>query len=126
MKDQRPVYLNLFEYRFPITAIISILHRVSGAILFFSIPFILCALDHSLLDRQGFYEIKGIASNLFFKVILWGFFSALIYHVVAGFRHLLMDCHIGETKEGGRLGAQLTLGISIVLIALLGIGIFLC
>lgn len=126
MKKQRPVYLNLFQISFPITAIVSILHRISGVLLFFAIPLVLWALDQSLKDAFGFYTIHTFFGGLVCKIVLWGLLSAFIYHSVAGIRHFLMDCHIGETKEGGRLGAQITLGVSLILIVLLGIGLFLC
>lgn len=125
MNKPRPVYLNLFEYRFPITAIVSILHRVTGVALFLSIPFLLTALDASLSDRFSFDDIREILRSLPAKVIIFSILSAFIYHAVAGIRHFLMDLHIGETKEGGTLGARLVLGTSVILIAWLGIGIFL-
>ena len=125
MNKPRPVYLNLFEFRFPLTAIVSILHRVSGVLLFLSIPLILWALDASLDNRFSFAQVTSVLMHPLVKIITWAILSAFIYHVVAGIRHLLMDCHIGETKEGGRLGAQLTLALSIALIVLLGIGMFI-
>lgn len=126
MKKQRPVNLNLFQISFPITAIVSILHRVSGVILFFAIPLLLWALEQSLQDESGFYKIHTFLTGIGCKIVLWGVLSAFIYHSVAGIRHFLMDCHIGETKAGGRLGAQITLGVSLILIFMLGIGLFLC
>ncbi len=125
MNKPRPVYLNLFEYRFPLTAIVSILHRISGAILFLSIPFVLWAFDASLDNRFSFYEVREILTHPLAKLIIWGILSAFIYHAVAGIRHFLMDFEIGETKAGGLLGSQITIGVSVVLIVLLGIGIFL-
>jgi succinate dehydrogenase / fumarate reductase cytochrome b subunit len=121
----RPVYLNLFEIRLPLAAFVSILHRASGALLFLSIPFVLWVLDASLHNRFSFYDIRETLAHPVAKVIMWGILSAFIYHLVAGIRHFFMDCGIGETKEGGFLGAQITLGVSAVLIILLGIGIFL-
>ena len=56
--------------------------------------------------------------------MLWGVLSALLYHLVAGIRHLLMDAGLGESLEGGRLGAKILIVIAVVLIVLLGVWIW--
>ncbi|MCF7982485.1 MAG: succinate dehydrogenase, cytochrome b556 subunit, partial [Pseudomonadales bacterium] len=58
------------------------------------------------------------------KLIIWVVLSALIYHLVAGIKHLLMDFGIGETLKGGQVGAKLTLAISAALILLAGVAIW--
>lgn len=121
MKDQRPKNLNLFTIRFPLPAIVSILHRISGIILFILIPFALWGLQLSLTSEQDFTNLQLFFSTPLIKIIIWGFLSAFIYHFVAGIRHLLMDIHIGEELASGRCTSVLTLVISILLIALMGI-----
>jgi succinate dehydrogenase / fumarate reductase, cytochrome b subunit len=121
VKDQRPKNLNLFTIRFPLPAIVSILHRISGIILFILIPFALWGLQLSLTSEQDFTNLQLFFSNPVIKIIIWSFLSAFIYHFVAGIRHLLMDVHIGEGLQGGRFTSVLTLIISIILIALMGI-----
>jgi succinate dehydrogenase / fumarate reductase cytochrome b subunit len=121
VKHKRPVNLNLFTIRFPIPAIASILHRISGVILFLFIPFVLWGLHLSLASQQDFDDVHQFLTSLWVKLVIWGVLSALIYHLIAGIRHLLMDMGIGETIKSGKLGAQITIGISVIFIILAGI-----
>lgn len=121
MSKQRPKNLNLFTIRFPIPAIISILHRISGIILFLVVPFMLWGLSLSLSSPQDFDDLHLFLSSPFMKLLIWSCLSAFIYHFIAGIRHLLMDVHVGEELKSGRLSAKLTLVISIILIILAGI-----
>ena len=121
VKSKRPVNLNLLTIRQPIPAIVSILHRISGLILFIFIPFMICGLNSSLASEQDFNRLQLNLTSPFAKFIIWAVLSAFIYHLVAGIRHLLMDMSVGETLKGGRLSAQLTIVISLILIVLAGI-----
>ncbi len=97
VNSQRPVNLDLRTIKLPITAYASILHRISGVILFVSLVIALFLLDRSLSGPEGFVIVKSWMSNFFVKFIVWGMLSALIYHLVAGIRHLIMDLGIGES-----------------------------
>jgi len=121
VKDKRPINLNLLTIHFPIPAIVSILHRISGVVLFLVIPLMLWGLNLSLASPQDFDDIHRLLTTPCAKLMIWAVLSALIYHLVAGVRHLLMDVGIGETLKSGRLGAKLTIIISLVLIVLIGI-----
>ena len=121
MKNQRPRNLNLLTIRFPIPAIASILHRISGVILFILIPFILWGLSASLSSQQSFDNLHQFFSTPWIKFIIWLSLSAFFYHFVAGLRHLMMDIGIGEELKSGRLSAILTILIAAVLIILTGI-----
>lgn len=121
MKHKRPVNLNLFTIQFPIPAIVSILHRISGVILFLLIPFIIWGLGLSLVSQQDFDDLHQFMTAPFMKFIIWLFLSAFIYHFVAGIRHLFMDAGIGEELKSGKLSAKITIIISLVLIVLAGI-----
>ncbi len=121
VSKQRPKNLNLFSIRLPIPAIVSILHRISGVILFLLIPFLLWGLNLSLSSPEDFDELHLFLTSPLMKLLIWGCLSAFIYHFVAGIRHLLMDVHLGENLQSGRLSAKLTLFISIVMIILVGI-----
>lgn len=120
MNRVRPVNLNLFTIRFPLPAIVSILHRVSGVFLFLSIPILLWALDYSL-TQDGFDAMHDWRGNILTKLIIWAMLAAFLYHFVAGIRHLLSDIHIGSSLRSGRRTALMVLGFSIVLILLAGI-----
>ena len=121
MKHKRPINLNLFTIKFPITAIVSILHRLSGLLLFILIPFLLWGLNLSLSSQQDFDALYFRLTTPWSKFIIWLLLSAFIYHFVAGIRHLIMDAGIGEGLKSGRLGAILVLVISVILTLLAGI-----
>lgn len=116
--------LNLFTIRFPIPAIVSILHRISGIILFLSIPLVLWGFSLSLSSTEDFENIHQLFSTPFAKLIIWCIIAPFIYHFVAGIRHLLMDAHIGEELKSGRLSSYITLIVSAVLIVLAGVWIW--
>lgn len=123
VNSQRPVNLDLRTIKLPITAYASILHRITGVILFVSLIIALFLLGKSLSSAEDFAIVKSWMSNFFVKFIVWGMLSALIYHSVAGTRHLIMDLGIGETLEKGRLGAKVVLIVSAVLILTAGVWI---
>jgi succinate dehydrogenase / fumarate reductase, cytochrome b subunit len=124
VKHQRPVNLNLFTIRFPIAAIVSILHRISGVILFLLIPIMLWGLSLSLASPDSFDSLHQFLTHPIMKFIIWASMSALIYHLVAGIRHLLMDLQVGVELKSGRISATLTLLISVLLIVMAGIWIW--
>nr|WP_189684220.1 succinate dehydrogenase, cytochrome b556 subunit [Pseudomonas sp. SWRI81] len=124
VKSQRPVNLDLRTIKLPITGVTSFLHRVSGIILFLGIGFMLYALGKSLGSEEGFADVKAGLTSPLAKFVAWGLLSALLYHLVAGVRHLIMDMGIGETLEGGRLGSKIIIAVSVVLIVLAGVWIW--
>jgi len=117
-RRQRPVNLDLNTIRFPAAAIASILHRVSGVIVFIGLAILLWMLGQSLASEQSFNELSELLSNIIVKVIVWGVLTALIGHLVVGIRHLVMDLGYWEEKCSGNLSAK----ISFVLTALLSVG----
>lgn len=124
MNSKRPVNLDLGKFHFPLPAITSILHRVSGIVIFFGVAFMLYGLDLSLSGEEGYQHVSELLNGFFAKLIIWGILSALLYHLVAGIKHLLMDMGMGEELESGRLAAKATLAIAITLIALAGVWIW--
>lgn len=82
---------------------------------------LLWLLDATLSSEADFESVQKCLSSLSAKIVIWGILSALAYHLVAGIRHLIMDMGVGESLEGGRLGAKLVLIIAAVLIAGLGV-----
>lgn len=114
MKSNRPVNLDLGQVlavnlKNPV-AIASILHRVSGVVVFLLIPVLLYLLQQSLQSEQSFNELKdGLANCFAWRALVWVALAGLIYHLFAGCKHLLADFGIGETLEYGRLFAVLTI-----------------
>lgn len=124
VKDKRPVNLDLTTIKFPVPALASISHRISGVALFVALPFMLWALDRSLASPEGFSQVQGILATPLASLITWAILAALLFHLVAGIRHLIMDMGIGESLEGGRRGAFLVFAVSIVLILLAGVWVW--
>lgn len=120
MKDTRPVNLNLLAFRWPIPAITSILHRISGVFIFFGIAALLYLLDLSLSSQAGFDEAATLLSGTAVKLIIWAIASGILYHLIAGIKHLIMDLGYGETIEGGKAGAVAVLVASALAIAAAG------
>lgn len=118
---KRPVNLNLLTLRFPITAIASILHRVSGFILFLFIPVFLGLMAASLQSPEGFFLVHNVLTHPLAKLIILGIFFALFYHLLAGIRHLIMDTGLGENLKAARFTAGLVMCLVVVLTALMGI-----
>ena len=81
-------------------------------------------LDLSLSGEDGFNRVNELLDSFLAKLIIWGILSALLYHLVAGIKHLLMDAGIAEELESGRLAAKITLVVSIVLIILAGVWVW--
>ncbi|EIC84474.1 succinate dehydrogenase cytochrome b556 subunit [Serratia sp. M24T3] len=116
VKKQRPVNLDLQTIRFPVTAIASILHRVSGVITFVAVGILLWLLGTSLSSPEGFAHAAAIMNSFFVKFIFWGILTALAYHVCGGIRHLLMDFGvIEESLAVGKLSAYIAIGITVLL-----------
>ena len=124
VKDKRPVNLDIGTMRLPITAWASITHRATGIVVFAGIAILLWALDGSLSSPAEFAEVQDFLAAPLAKLIIWGIVSGLIYHSVAGVKHLIADCGIGESKEGGILGARIVIAVSVVLILLAGVWIW--
>ena len=104
-----PVFLKLAQIRFPIGAIASIAHRVSGALLFIALPVVAVLLDTSLRDEAGFASVRDLISSPLAVVAAGVLVWALVHHVLAGIRHLLMDVGIGGELERARASARLVL-----------------
>lgn len=124
MKDKRPVNLDIGTIQLPLAALTSITHRISGVILFVGIAILLWLFQRSLASEASFNDVKALFASPLLKFVVWGTLSALSYHMVAGIKHLLLDAGIGETREGGPVGAKLVIAASAVLIVLMGVWIW--
>lgn len=124
IKDNRPKYLNLLKIRLPITGIASINHRISGLILFLSIPFSLYLLQLSLIGSDGFAEMLSCLSSPIIKLglilLLWSF----VHHLFAGVRFLLIDQNIGISLSIARKTAWVVVVVA-VLVTLIISGIWI-
>lgn len=130
VKKDRPKFRNIHfvadlpNYRLPLAGLISILHRISGFLMFLLLPFILFLLDKSLTSETTFEYLKGYASNGFVKLVILALSWAYLHHFCAGVRHLIMDLHIGLDKHSARKSAAGVLAVSLPLAALVALKLF--
>lgn len=133
---QRPEFRNIHvteirNYRLPPAGIVSILHRISGAILFVLLPFVVWLFDVSVTSEVSFESFRsafvagiGFVPGWFVKLVCLGLIWGYLHHFTAGVRHLWMDATHSVTKEQGRSSAIVTLVISLALTVLLGAKLF--
>lgn len=112
----RPIYLNLVAIRQPLPAIVSILHRISGALLFaVGIPLLLWFVQTSLASGAGYAAAFGPLSSWFGKLVLLAIAWAYIHHVLAGLRHLALDVHIGLDLVPARMASAIVMVVALLL-----------
>ena len=124
VNKKRPVNLNLFSIRFPLTAVISIMHRLSGVVTFLWIPVSIWALDRSLASPESFEQLHTDFAQPGMKFLLWLLVSPFLFHFVSGIRHLLMDINIGIEARTGKQTALVAIIAGFLLIFLAGIYIW--
>jgi succinate dehydrogenase / fumarate reductase cytochrome b subunit len=116
----RPVYLNLFSIHLPLPGWVSILHRVSGALLFAALPLGVWGLSVSLADETGFQSIANWMMHPLARLVLLGLVWAFAQHFFAGLRHLALDAHWGVDLKHARqssLAVMLASGLVTLLAA---------
>ena len=133
---QRPEFRNIHvtdlrNYRMPAAAYSSILHRISGAIMFLLLPFIIWLFDTSVSSEYSFARFKaafnvglGFVPGWFLKLVALALIWAYLHHLTAGLRHLYMDVNHAVSKEFGKSSAIATLAISLGLTVVLGAKLF--
>ena len=121
MARPRPKYLNLVQIRLPVTGLVSILHRISGAALFLFIPFLLTLFEMSLESAQTYSRFKGVFSHWTVKLIVIGLVWAYLHHLFAGVRHLALDLHYGTELAPARVASWAVIVAAIVLTAVFGV-----
>ncbi len=118
--NNRPVNLDLKTIRMPFPAIFSILHRISGVLIFMGMPILLWMFGKSLSSAIAFQELLDLMDYIFLKLLFFGIIAAFGYHVFAGIKHLFMDHGIGETIAGAKITTRLVLIATVLLLILLG------
>jgi succinate dehydrogenase / fumarate reductase cytochrome b subunit len=121
MIKKRPKHLDLTTIKLPLPGVVSILHRVSGALLFLAIPFALTTLQTSLASPEGFTAVKLAMSSGYAKLVLIGLLWALLHHFCAGLRFLAMDLHFCLDLPQARRSSMMVLAASLSLTLLLGV-----
>lgn len=133
---QRPVFRNinaltdLPSYRLPPAGIVSILHRISGVLMFLLMPFIIWMFDKSVSSEVSYGDFTaafagaGPLPGWLLKLVVLALIWAYLHHFIAGLRHLWMDVSHSVSKEQGKSSAVVTLVLSIALTLLLGAKLF--
>jgi succinate dehydrogenase / fumarate reductase cytochrome b subunit len=117
----RPVYLDLLRIRQPVPAVLSILHRLSGALLFVAgIPLLLWGIQQSLASADAYGSLRATLAHPAVKLLLLGLVWAYIHHLCAGVRYLLLDLHVGTELRPARQSAFAVLIVSLALTAIIG------
>ncbi|MBN9425857.1 MAG: succinate dehydrogenase, cytochrome b556 subunit [Burkholderiales bacterium] len=126
----RPEFRNInvgdiLSYRMPSPAIVSILHRISGVLLFLvGLPFILYLFQQSLLSEISYENYRAIVSHWFAKLVLLALIWAYLHHLIAGLRFLFLDVHVGVDKPSARKSAAAVLIISLPLTLIIALKLF--
>ena len=119
---RRPVYLDLPRIRLPLPGIVSILHRVSGALLFLAgIPLLLAAVAASLASPESYAQFKAAFAHPIAKLALIGFVWAYLHHFCAGIRYLLLDLLKGIELGPARRSSVVVLVVSVALTLIAGV-----
>ena len=133
---QRPVYRNIHisqlpHYRLPLAGWVSILHRVSGALLFLLLPFIIWMFDTSVTSEVSYAEFTsvfsagwGVLPGWLLKLVALALIWAFVQHLIGGLRHVWMDMTHAVDKDFGRRSALFTIVASALLTLALGYKLF--
>jgi len=126
----RPQFRNLTfgqlaSYRLPLAGKLSILHRITGFLLFLALPLILLPFfERSLISEIGFADFSEFVTNPIVKIVLLVLIWAYLHHFCAGIRYLLLDVHVGLEKHSAARSAAIVFGVSLVLTAVFGLKLF--
>lgn len=129
VKNTKPVFRNiglaqLIHYRLPWAGKVSILHRISGAVLFLMLPFILYLLDQSLASELSYQKFQAITNHILVKIICLGLIWCFLHHFCAGIRYLLLDLEIGVEKSESNRSAIVVFVLGVALTAAVGLKLF--
>lgn len=116
MTAERPVNLSLLGLfaAMPVTAVASILHRITGIVLFGGALYLCYLLDLALAGQAGFAQAAGVLATPLGKLALWAILAALGYHLLAGVKHLLLDLHVGDTLAGARFASWVSIVLAVL------------
>ena len=121
MRKERPKNLDLTTVKMPVTATASILHRVSGIIVFIALAIFLTLLNSSLSSAEDFQRVQGYFDLFIVEFVFWGSLTGLAYHAVFGIRHMIQDLGHWEEMDSSSLSAKVGFVITAALSVLAGI-----
>lgn len=121
MNKKRPKHLALHLIKLPLAGYVSILHRVSGAILFLSLPLLLWVLQASLRSIETYTRLMEILQHPLSKLVCIGLVWAFLHHFCAGVRYLAIDLHRASGLAQARASSKWVMGVSLALTVLIGV-----
>ena len=124
MAKPRPKYLDLVRIRLPLPGWVSILHRASGALLFLFLPLLLWLWQQSLATQESFERFGSLVASPLAKLVLIGLLWAYLHHLCAGFRHLVLDVHVGTELRAARASSVAVLVVSLGLTLAIGVALW--
>ncbi len=120
MNKHRPKHLALHLIKLPLPGFVSILHRISGLLLFIALPLLLLMLQYSLRSIETYTQLLAVLAHPLVKLMLLGLLWASLHHFCAGLRYLAIDLDYGVKLAQARASSKMVLAVSLVLTALLG------
>ena len=120
MDKKHPKHLALHLIQLPLPGFVSILHRVSGLLLFLALPLLLLMLQHSLRSIETYTQLIAVLAHPLAKLMLLGVLWAFLHHFCAGLRYLAIDLDYGVKLAQARASSKAVLAVSLVLTVLLG------
>ena len=121
MIKKRPKHLALHKIKFPLPSYVSILHRVSGAVLFLALPLLLLVFDQSLRSIETYTNLAECLAHPLLKLVLLGLMWAFLHHFCAGLRYLAIDLHLLPTLAAARASSVWVLAVSLTLTIVFGV-----
>ena len=121
MNKKRPKHLALHQIKLPLPGIVSILHRISGLMLFCALPLLLLMLQYSLRSIETYTQLIAVLSNPLIKLMLIGLLWAFMHHFCAGLRYLAVDLHLVRDLAQARISSKVVMVVSLALTLFLGV-----
>ena len=124
MNKNRPKHLALHLIKLPLPGVVSILHRISGLVLFLLLPLLLLMLQYSLRSIETYTRLMVVLQSPVIKLMLLGVGWAFLHHFLAGIRYLAIDLDLGIGLAPARATSRLVLITGLALTVMLGVGLW--
>ena len=120
IKKKRPKNLDLMSIKLPLPGVLSIIHRIAGAVLFLLMPVLLWLFQSSLTSPETFATFKSVVAHPLVRLVLLGLIWLFMHHFCAGIRYLLLDLHKGVDLASARLSSWIVFAVSITMTLIVG------